>query len=139
MNRPTEYREHSLCDQCAPLILHEGKLRVEQPEWNQRIDARLGPVSKFEERKSCPLCRLVASAFRAHYDLFNNSYVRDFFNYDEMYLRWGKRGFSIYSLDRFAAIRYIVDDIVPQTDKNCSKVSQGRLINASQIDVSHLS
>jgi hypothetical protein len=135
MNTSNEYRDHSLCGQCAPLILHEGKLRVEQPEWSQSVKANLGPVFKLEERKSCPTCRLVASYFRAYRDL----YTVHPWNGD-VSLCWDKSGFYISSMDRyFATIKYILDDIVPQTDRYCSIRSQCNLVKGPQIDVSWVS
>jgi hypothetical protein len=135
MNTSTKYRDHSLSGQCAPLILHDENLRVEQPEWSQSVKANLGPVSKLEERKSCPLCRLVASYFRAYRDLYN---VRPWNG--DVSLCWDSSGFYVSSIDRyFATIKYIVDDIVPRTDRYCSVRSQCTLVNGPQIDVSWVS
>jgi len=132
MDTITGNLNNSLCDECKPLILHEGRLRVEQPEWDQSVKANLGPVSKLHERNSCPLCRLVAAYFRAYHDVYS---TRPWSG--DVSLCWDKSGFYISSLDRyFATIKYIADDISPETDNYCSVRSQCRLINGPRIDVS---
>jgi hypothetical protein len=111
----SKYSKNHLCDECKPLILHEGRLLVEQPDLRPWLEAKLGPLSRLHERKSCPLCRLVASSYRVYLDQYTDT------SGEEMTLGWYNSMFKISpQKPNVITIKYIINDIAVASPDNFS-------------------